>query len=85
MQCHAMLRPAKVDIRALQPVGKLSEFNDFGLGLAARFAFKGALVAIYLVGFDSGKPHRCAALGASWMFDFVMGPVDIRLLHMGAP
>jgi hypothetical protein len=49
---------------------KLSEFDDFGLALAARLTLEHTLVVVCIVGLDAGQPHRRAARGASWMFDF---------------
>ena len=61
---------ARVFEPALTPL-ELSEFDDFDLFLAARFAFERALVVIDLVRLDAGQPHRRAAC-ASRMFDFLM-------------
>ena len=51
--------------------GDLPVFDDLGRDLAARLAFEGALVVVGPVGLDAGKPHRCAACGASRVFMLV--------------
>jgi len=51
---------------------KLSVFDDFNLSFAAGFALERPLVVIYRVGLDAGQPHRRAAGGEFWMFDFAV-------------
>ena len=46
-------------------------FDDFGLAGAARLALERALVMIWLVWLDTGKPHRRVAIYAARMFDFL--------------